>query len=51
MFRSLFMPLLTLVVTSCNNGGGYKSIDSNDSDCPQKQRNMNMRIFRNRINM
>lgn len=35
MFRSLFMPLLALVATSCNNGG-YKSIDSNDSACPPK---------------
>lgn len=35
MFRCLFIILLTLVATSCNNGG-YKSIDSNDSDSPNK---------------
>lgn len=35
MFRRLFMPLLALVATSCNNTG-YKSLHSNDSDCPNQ---------------
>lgn len=35
MFRRLFMPLLALIATSCNNGS-YKSIDSNGPNCPNK---------------
>lgn len=35
MLRKLFIPLIALVATSCNNGG-YKSMDSNDTDFSNK---------------